>query len=80
MTAILDPDPDNQLGKGILDPELEASLVEQGVVFAASLPPRKGKPFWSMVCSMRSIAEAVTDGELDNPLRTTPHFAQPILP
>jgi hypothetical protein len=75
MTSIFDPDPDNQLGKHILDPALEASLVARGVVFAARLPPRKGKPFWSLVCSLRPIADAVTDGELDNPLqsRTNAH-------
>lgn len=67
MALIFDPDSDNQLGKGLLDATLEASLIADGCVFAAQLPPRKGKPFWSIVCSKRPIADAVTDGELDSP-------------
>lgn len=63
----LDPDPDNQLGKGIFTDSLESELLAQGVVFAVRLPPRKGKPFWSLLCSYRPIADAVTDSELDSP-------------
>lgn len=61
----LDPNPLNQLGKGSLAAALEAELIAGGCVFAARLPPRRGKPFWSLVCSKRPIADAVTDGELD---------------
>lgn len=67
MAVIFDPDPDNQLGKGILAPALEAELIADGCVFAARLPPRKGKPFWSLLLCKRPIADAVTDGELDSP-------------
>lgn len=75
MTAILDPDPDNQLGKGILAPALEAELLARGVVFAVRLPPCKGKPFWSLVASFRPIADAVTDAEMDNPFVTRPSLS-----
>lgn len=67
MPSVLDSDPDNQLGEGIFAPTFEAELLAQGCVFARRLPPRQGKPFWSLVASYRPIADAVTDGELDNP-------------
>ena len=63
----LDPDPDNQLGKGYFEPAFEASLLAQGVIFAVGLPPRKDKPFWSLVCCNRLIADAVTDSEINDP-------------
>lgn len=62
----LDPNPKNQLGKGILAPALEAELIADGCIFAAQLPPRKGKPGWGLLLCKRLIADAVTDGELDS--------------
>lgn len=76
MITHFDPDPDNQLGKGILSSELEVELLARGAVFAVRLPPRKGKPFWSLVWSQRPIADAVTDGQIDDPrVRRYPIFA-----
>lgn len=63
----LDPNPKNQLGKGILPPALEAELIADGCVFAVRFPPRKNKPFWSLLCCKRPIADAVTDMEIDSP-------------
>lgn len=67
MIGPLDPDPDNQLGKGIFSHDFEADLLAQDYVFAVRFPPRKGKPFGTLLCSKRPIADAVTDGELDSP-------------
>lgn len=63
----LDPNPKNQLGKGVLDPELEARWLADGIVFACKLPAASDLPFGVHVICRRPIADAVTDGELDNP-------------
>lgn len=71
----LDPNPKNELGKGILAPDLEAYWLAQGMVFACRLP-NTGLPFGVHIICRRPIADAVTDGELDNPLhahRTNAH-------
>lgn len=66
---ILDPDPDNILGKGILDAEREAALRADGYVFAMWVTPASSRtganlpPF--LVRSKRPIAEAITDALLD---------------
>lgn len=65
--VILDPSPKNQLGKGILAPELEARLLEEGYVFAAFVPPTGPKSPRTMVRCKRFIADAVTDANLDSP-------------
>lgn len=64
---ILDPDPDNILGKGLLDPEREAALLADGCVFAMWCVVEEAKlnmpPF--LIRSKRPIAEAITDALLD---------------
>lgn len=68
-----DPSTLNHLGKGIFAPQHEATLLADGYIFAAELPPCKGKPFLSMVACKRPISDAVTAGELDSPrFRRTP--------
>lgn len=67
MISTLDPNPKNQLGKGVFSPEDEAKMLAQGYVFACRFPPTKDKPFWSRLVCKRPVADAVTDMELDNP-------------
>lgn len=52
----LDARPDNVLGKGILPPEREAALVEQGAVFAIVLA--SGTVLWGC-CSFCSSANRI---------------------
>lgn len=70
-TPKLDPNPKNDLGKGVFTPEREAELLAQGYVFARYWPPTKRLPFGTTSVSKRFIADAVTDMALDD--RRTPH-------
>lgn len=66
MTNLLDPDPLNELGKGLMDPAIEAWLLRRGFVFAVRLP---GGGYGG---SCRRIAEAFLDGERDAHRRLLP--------
>lgn len=64
--ANLDASPDNELGKGLLDPAIEARLRAKGTLYARRIP-RDGKPPLLVTCQ-RSIVEAYTDALLDLPM------------
>jgi hypothetical protein len=42
---MLDPNPLNELGKGILDPKVEARLIERGIVFAQTVTRPDGATY-----------------------------------
>lgn len=63
-TQSLCPSKKNQLGKGMFSPDTEAALVAEGYIFACRLPTRTVGAL--LVCK-RPIADAVTDGEMDDP-------------
>lgn len=72
MTTIaLDPNPKNQLGKGVLPTLLEESLLADGYVFACMVPPTTPRSPSTLVRCKRFIVDAVTDGDLDNPRRVS---------
>lgn len=60
----LDPNPKNELGKGILRPDKEAELLSDGYIFACRIP---GTKVGALLVCKRPIADAVTAGELDSP-------------
>lgn len=65
MTPNLDPDPDNILGKGILDPEREAALLADGYIFAMFVQPSDARrPPFLLRCK-RLIADAAADAFAD---------------
>lgn len=70
----LDPNPKNELGKGILAPDLEARWLADGMVFACRLLDT-GLPFGVHIICRRPIADAVTDGELDSIRHAPPILA-----
>lgn len=61
----LDPHPLNELGKGILAPDVEAKLLAEGVIFATTVTPRNPKVPPYLVTCRRSIVEASTDAWRD---------------
>jgi hypothetical protein len=64
---LLDPNPKNQLGKSLLPPTLEESLLDQGYVFASIVPKSaRNSPITLLRCK-RFIVDAVTDAHLDRP-------------
>ncbi len=42
---MLDPNPANELGKGTLDPDVEARLIGRGIVFAQTVMGPNGKTY-----------------------------------
>jgi hypothetical protein len=73
MATELCPSTKNELGKGTLPTHVEERLLADGFIFACMLPT---KGFKSMLVCKRSIADAVTDGELDDP-RLYPSMSEP---
>ena len=65
-TPQLDPNPQNELGKGILDPDHEADLLARGYIFAAKVPA-PDLPFGIHIICKRRLLDAVLDGELVSP-------------
>lgn len=61
-TPTLCPSHLNELGKGIFTPQDEARLLARGYIFACHIP---GTLVGGLLVCKRSIADAVTDGELD---------------
>ncbi len=56
---MLDPNPLNELGKGILDPEVEAKLVERGIVFAQTVTRPDGATY--LRTARRPITQCYAD-------------------
>lgn len=69
---MLDPTPDNQLGKGILPTALEASLLAKGYVYARRFT-RNG--ITGLVTSKRPLADVARSWAEDAARR---HFAAPL--
>ena len=65
--SALDPNPKNQLGKGLLPAHVESDLLAGGYIFACKVPNLEHLPFGVLNICKRNIADAVTDQELDNP-------------
>jgi len=66
----LDPDPRNELGRGLIDTEVEAWLLSRGTVFAMRLPGGH------TIGSCRPIAQAVREANEDAYRRLLPLRAQ----
>ncbi len=58
-TPILDQNPDNELGKGILPPDIEAKFIERGVVFAQTVTRPDGTTYYRT--ARRPILECYAD-------------------
>jgi hypothetical protein len=58
-TPILDPNPDNELGKGTLPPAIEAKFIERGAVFAQTVTRPDGTTYYRT--ARRPINECYTD-------------------
>jgi hypothetical protein len=56
---MLDSNPLNELGKGTLDPEVEAKLIERGAVFAQTVIGPNGRPY--LRTSRRPIMQCYAD-------------------
>ncbi len=56
---MLDPNPLNELGKGTLDPTVEAKLIERGIVFAQTVMGPNGKTY--LRTARRPILECYAD-------------------
>ena len=69
MAIQLCPSSKNELGKGTLPADVEEHLLAEGYIFACMLPT---KGFKAMLVCKRPIADAVTDGELDDPRLSRP--------
>lgn len=54
----LDPDRRNQLGKGILSPDVEADLLKRGMISAIWVDSPRGG---FAVCSKRNLWQAMAD-------------------
>ena len=52
---MLDPDPTNEIGKGIIDPTIEAWLLANGYVYAIR------RPMGHLAISKRPMKEALAD-------------------
>lgn len=61
----LDAHPLNELGKGLLDPDVEAKLLAEGVVFAAIVRPSNPKVPPYLTTSRRPIADVATEALSD---------------
>ncbi len=55
----LDPHPTNELGKGILDPEMEAKLLADGVIWANRVFHADGT--YSLNCTFRPVMQVLTE-------------------
>ena len=55
----LDPNPLNELGKGILDPTVEAKLIERGIVFAQTITRPDGATY--LRTARRPITQCYAD-------------------
>jgi hypothetical protein len=58
----LDPHPLNELGRGILDPTVEAKLLASGVVFARTVRTKTGKSF--IDCYFRPFLQTIHEQEV----------------
>jgi hypothetical protein len=58
-TPILDPNPDNELGKGTLPPDIEAKFIERGAVFAQTVTRPDGATYYRT--ARRPILECYAD-------------------
>lgn len=56
---MFDPNPLNELGKGTLDPAVEAKLIERGIVFAQTVIGPNGKPY--LRTARRPLLECYAD-------------------
>ncbi len=58
---MLDPNPLNELGKGTLDPAVEAKLLARGIVFAQTVMGPNGKTYLRTACRpiMQCYADAI---------------------
>ena len=53
----LDPDPTNELGHGVLDPDTEARLIALGYIYAHRVTTKRGRTF--VGAYKRSLAETL---------------------
>jgi hypothetical protein len=56
---MLDPNPLNELGKGTLDPEVEAKLIARGIVFAQTVTRPDGATY--LRTARRPITQCYAD-------------------
>jgi len=78
MTQQLDPNPRNELGKGILDPAQEKQLLEQGYIYARRIFLPNGKSHLRLSKSpIKDVANRIALDALKFQLNNTIVFDEP---